>query len=301
MLAWGWSRMCDTIDNELTADTLASEISMERESYNGAFVIVEGDTDSRLYKNFFDKYKCQIVVAEGKENALGAIQKLNNEGALGVLCIVDADYHYIEHDEELDSNNICITDFHDIEITLFESQSLEKLINEYGSNSKIKKRNLDLNSLRNWIYESSSYIGALRLYSLRNKLGLSFKQLKEGNYSFVCKKTLKIALDKFISIITNTSQFPQLDSSILKTQINDIIKQEHDKRQLCSGHDVCAVLSIALKKIIGTHNSNLFNKNDVEKFLRMSFEEQYFHQTNLYNSIQAWQNQHTNYIILKSN
>jgi hypothetical protein len=63
-----------------------------------SFLIVEGYTDSNLFKRFINKDKCQISVADSKSNALQVLSILDGAGFRGTLAIVDADFDLLEND-----------------------------------------------------------------------------------------------------------------------------------------------------------------------------------------------------------
>jgi len=120
----------------ITADRIANKIRQMRSQHLGAFLIVEGDTDARLYKNFLDCTKCHVENASSKDKVVAALNILEKDRFEGVLAIVDADFWILE--ETIPSiTNLLLTDTHDLETTILKSPALGKVLSEHGSEQKI--------------------------------------------------------------------------------------------------------------------------------------------------------------------
>src|SRR5260370_34329195 len=61
-----------------------------------SFLIVEGETDKKFYKTFVDSNKCQITIAEGKDNVREVLSILEKDNFPGILAIADADFDVLE-------------------------------------------------------------------------------------------------------------------------------------------------------------------------------------------------------------
>ncbi|GAB4301600.1 MAG: hypothetical protein Fur0025_41910 [Oscillatoriaceae cyanobacterium] len=112
-----------------TPNSIANEIRMLRtrsDKQHLAFVIVEGDTDVRLWKNLLDPSKCYIKYAVGKARVIDVMEILDKDNFSGVLAIIDADFWKLEGTIP-PSTNILLTDTHDLETMLFQSPALEKV------------------------------------------------------------------------------------------------------------------------------------------------------------------------------
>ncbi len=60
---------------------IANTVRMMRTQHRGAFAVVEGTSDLRVYGGIFDTERCRIVPAHSKAAALEAIQILEEDGA----------------------------------------------------------------------------------------------------------------------------------------------------------------------------------------------------------------------------
>ena len=146
----------------LTPESIASDIHMRRSQFKGTFLIVEGDTDQRFYGRFIDEELCQTVAANGKpsakQNAIRVIEILRNENFDGALAIVDADFSRLEG-KEPDNDHIFMTDTHDLETIILKSpaypKGLRRLHPIYSplikrSRILVIKRRLSLSTLSLW-------------------------------------------------------------------------------------------------------------------------------------------------------
>ena len=87
----------------IDANFLANEIRQLRSSELAksdkirAFILVEGDTDKRVYQRFINEETCHLKVALNKDNAIATITILDSSQFTGVLAIVDADFDRLEN------------------------------------------------------------------------------------------------------------------------------------------------------------------------------------------------------------
>ena len=183
----------------ITGNTIATEIEMTKSAFNGSILIIEGNNDIKFYKKFIDENMCHVVVSHGKKNALDSIEILNAENIDGVIAIVDSDFWKIEGIPDL-PNNIFYTDSHDSESMIFSSDAFDRIVNEYCTEHKISK----IENIRYFIYESARPIGYLRLASHKNELGLSFNEI---NYKKVTdRNTITVNIDSLINHILHLTE-----------------------------------------------------------------------------------------------
>src|SRR5713226_852276 len=145
------------------------------EKYYLSFLIVEGETDRKLYETYIDTNKCEITVAVGRDNVKEVLLLLEKDTFPGVLAIVDADFDMLEEKFPA-TQNLLFTDTHDLETMIIKSSALEKVLSEFGSTDKIAtfKQTYGKN-IRTTLIECGTPIGYLRWVSLREGLSLSFE------------------------------------------------------------------------------------------------------------------------------
>ncbi len=276
---------------QITPDRIANSIRLLRSNHEGVFLIVEGHSDKLIYERLVNKQEVRVTIASGKNNAIKALSILEKENFRRVVAVIDADFSRIEQ-QILDSNNLFLTDEHDLEMMLIKSAAFDKLLKERGSEEKIAAFPKDI---RETLLKLGQEIGKLRLLSLRNKLDLKFEGLKFGK--FIDKEKLSINIDELIRSIKNHSQKLSLDEQQIKQDLSVISDENHDPWQLCCGHDFISILAIALWKVLGTWNATDVKKEDLERDLRLAYELSYFYQTQIYQLMVNWQSNHHPYKI----
>ena len=85
-----------SIARELDAHDIAQELRQERQVHKGSFLLLEGDRDIKRFTKFVDENACSIQNCFGRENLLGAIEILIDEGFPGVLALADAAFDRID-------------------------------------------------------------------------------------------------------------------------------------------------------------------------------------------------------------
>jgi Protein of unknown function (DUF4435) len=271
----------------LTPVDIANEIRMTRTLHEGAFLIVEGDSDARFYKHIVDLRKCRITIAHNRENAVQIVTILQGDNFPGFLAIVDADFDVLEG-KVFTSSNIFLTDTHDLETMVLRSPALEKLLLEMGSETKLDEFVKGLGrELREVLLEEGLHLGYLRWVSLRHGHALKFEGLKYR--AFTDLTTLTIDQSKLIKTIKDHSQKLHLSDQELQQQIEAIRDETHDKWHVCCGHDLICLLSVGLHKAIGSYDWKEIEPGILERSLRLAYESAWFRDTGLYASVKAWE------------
>lgn len=282
----------------ITGIRIATKIRMLRSvKCKISLVIVEGDTDRRLFGKFINEPKCEIVVAEKRENVIEAINILNEAKIYGYFGIVDLDFASVEGDIE-DIPNLFLTDTHDIESMIIKSPSLENIISEFADKDKLVGfQKSKAKSLREVLIESTKPIGYFRWFSLRKNLGYSFKDIDFSK--FINSNTLDIDNAKLITEVLNKSQKYNLrEVNRIEKGIKQIISDKHDPWHLCCGHDMSQILLIGLKNIFGLHNTHNLKWKEFEGDLRLAYEFKFFSKSGLHSKIKEWESNSHGFLVI---
>jgi Protein of unknown function (DUF4435) len=281
----------------VTPHAIANEVRMKRSQFAGSFIIVEGDSDARVYKRLVDLEACRVINGQNRDNVVRAMQILDDDGFEGVLGIVDADYSVL--DEVDDPNaNILRTDEHDLELMLIRSPALDKLIAELGSPGKIEALEANLNTdIRSLLLSQAEVVGYLRWMAGRERLDLRFDGLDFGR--FVDKSTMRVTEERLVREVRNHSGRLDLRVDEMIAKVNELRKLEVDVWQVCCGHDVVEILSVGLRRLLGTHNSSEVQPVFLEKSLRLAYEESYFSDTGLRRRIHDWEQRTARFRVLR--
>ena len=274
--------------NYITADNVANEIRMTRTQFSGVFLIVEGQTaDLPVYRRLVDPKLAQVTPAHSKDNALVALKILEDAHFPGVVAIVDADFWRLEELDPMSPNQF-ITDTHDLETMLLESPSLEKLLDEFGSEQKIT--NFTANNktdIRQALLTAAGPIGYLRWASQRSNLSLKFEGIIFSR--FIDDETLHVDIRDLIRVVKNKSGRHDLSDDDLQDKINELADSKHSYWDICCGHDLVCILSFGLRRTLGSNQHREVKPEVLEKFLRAGYESAYFSSTQLYRSLRRWE------------
>jgi hypothetical protein len=281
----------------LTVDRVANQIRLRRSTYSGTFLLVEGSSDKTFYERFVDKLSCELVITAGKpsskQRAIAILEILEKSNFRGVLAIVDADFDRLQN-TSVTSPNLLRTDTHDLETMLIQSPALEKVISEFGSEEKITQLNRDI---REVLISVCIAIGYLRYISQSDGLNLTFEGITFSK--FIDEKNWQFNEVKLIQEIKNKSQAFYLKDEDLEKRLITERSNNQDPWQVCCGHDLVEILSLGLRKAIGTNKTVDVEANSLERNLRLAYEVAYFYKTQLYLAIRQWETNNQPFHVLQ--
>ncbi len=282
----------------LSVDRDVNAIRLRRTTFLGTFLLVEGSTDKILYERFVDTVNCQLVSVSGKPSSklrvISVLGILESEDFQGILAIVDADF---DHLEPLLNNspNLLRTDTHDLETMILKSFAFDKVLIEFGSEEKISNFN---RNVRTALLEAGASVGYLRWVSQLEKSNLTFDGITFSK--FIDEPTLQIDELKLIQTVKNKSQALLLKDEELQQCLTNQKSSRHDPWQVCCGHDMMEILSLGLRKAIGSLNAADVTPNNLERSLRLAYETTYFYETQLYSAIRVWESDNQPFQVLRN-
>lgn len=282
----------------LSVDREANAIRLKRSSFSGTFLLVEGRSDKIFYERFIDKAGCEVVTVSGKPSSklrvIEVLRILENSSFQGVLAIVDADFARLETSSH-HSPNLLRTDTHDLETMLLNSFALDKVIAEFGSEEKIIRFGRDV---RTALLEAGTSVGYLLWISQRDELNLTFDGITFRK--FIDEQTLQIDEFRLIQEVKNKSQAFSLESEDLQQRLTSQKSSSHDPWQVCCGHDLVEILSLGLRKAIGSSKASDVEPISLECNLRLAYEETYFRKTQIYLGIRTWESNNQPFKVLRN-
>lgn len=286
----------------LSFNRVANQIRLRRSTYLGTFLLVEGSSDKIFYERFVDKSACELVSVSGKPSsklrAIAILKILEEESKFrGVLAIVDADFDRLATPLHY-SLNLLYTDTHDLETMLINSPAFDKVVSEFSSEEKIVQFNRDKQDIRLALLEAGISVGYLLWISQRDGLSLTFDGIIFSR--FIHEQTLQIDELKLIREVKNKSRAFSLKEEDLQQRLTDQKSNNHDPYQVCCGHDLVEILSIGLRKAIGSNKAADVEPNNLERNLRLAYEEVYFRETQLYIHIRNWESSNQPFKVLRN-
>lgn len=271
----------------LSVDRDANKIRLLRSTHSGTFLLVEGGSDKTFYERFVDPLACKLITVSGKPSSklrvIAVLEILEKSSFLGVLAIVDADFDRLSSSPH-SSSNLLRTDTHDLETMLIQSPALDKVVAEFGSEEKISQFKRDI---RLTLLETAIPLGYLLWISQCDSLNLAFDGIIFSR--FINEQTLQIDELKLIREVKNKSQAFSLKDEELQQRLSIEKNKSYDPWQVCCGHDLVELLSLSLRKTIGSNKAADVEPISLERNLRLAYEAVYFRQTNLYVEIRLWE------------
>lgn len=283
----------------LTPSRIANDIRLKRTLHKGAFLLVEGDTDARVFRRFIDSDNCNIVHAGGKEKALDALTILEKDNFQGILVIVDSDFWRLDGIKP-GSMNLLLTDTHDLETMILSTpEVIEKALSEFGSTRDLKKLP---QSVINMVLANALPIGYFRWLSspLKDNLGLTFKNLPFEDIVDEDRAKFHVAIEKLIRTVKKNSNNVELDEKKVKARIEELLKNKnHDPWQVCSGHDMVQLFTIGFCFVFGNRHAKGLTAEILERTLRMAYEYTYFRLTRLHSAVEDWEKKNPEFPVFK--
>jgi Protein of unknown function (DUF4435) len=231
--------------------------------------------------------KIAVISVSGKPSSklriIAVLNILERSDFHGVLAIVDADFDHLEGVSQ-SSPNLLRTETHDLEMMLLNSPALDKVMAEFGSEEKLAKLNRDVRTV---LLKAGMSIGYLRWISQREALHLSFEGIVFSR--FIDEQTLQIDEINLLQEVKNKSQAFALKNEDLQQQLTNQRNDNHDPWQICCGHDLVEVLSLGLRKAMGSAKASDVESNSLERSLRLAYEETFFCKTQIYGSVRLWE------------
>jgi hypothetical protein len=272
----------------LGPERLANKIRLLRSQFAGTVLIVEGDTDARVYKRYVIGNLCQIEVAHNKDAALRGLAMLEQEQFVGALAIVDADFQRLEGQTSI-SSNLFLTDTHDLETMMLRSPALDKILAEFGSEQKIATLVSQAGkALPDVLLAAGVPLGYLRWVSLRQGWALTFEELDFRK--FVDDRSLTTNVPKLIQTVKNKSQQHSLGVAEVQEHLAALGDETHDHWQVCCGHDLLEILSLGFRKALSSaFNAAEIKAEVIERSLRLAYEGAFFQATELYAALRQWE------------
>lgn len=273
------------ISNKLS--TKLNKIRLSRNhplTKNKVFILLEGKTDIKLFRNIFNPDKTYITQINGKEKLKQALEILQNEGYSKIFGIKDSDFDNLEH-ITYENINLFITDYADMEIHMIESSAFESIINEFASENCYE---IFLNNLKENLYNETISIGYIRWFNEKLSKSINFKRLNYENFINKSECNISIDLNKLINEVVNISS---LNKQEIENEIKNLKLISDDYLQICNGHDITKILAYLLNHQGNSDKTNI-KQERIEEALRLSYSFNDFQKTILYNNLDNWQQQH---------
>ncbi len=263
---------------------LCNEVMMTRSVHRGAFVLVEGVTDDRVYGKFLSD-EARILQCHSKDTVKRCIKELvHRRGVREAIGIVDADLDLL--DRKCPESPVFYTDNRDMEMMCIGSNALKDVLDEYGDREKLRTFREKHGPVRDALIAASYPVGLLMHVSKRNGLDLNFGDLDVSR--FIDPKTLAIDLSAMVDTVVMNSRPSGISRKrvlrLLESEIEDLDNPWYAAR----GHDTVDILLLALRKGFGSFNARSLTSGALGGSLRLAFSDSDFEDTRLYRDTRKW-------------
>ncbi|MGF6994634.1 DUF4435 domain-containing protein [Paraburkholderia sp. GAS32] len=256
-----------------TPAEIVTEIVMSRDAR--PWLAVEGFSDEILLRSRNFNRPVKIVVGYGWEGVRDIILEHSKEKSDAIVMgLVDRDYR--DHRGcQVNSEKLVLTDLRDIENMMFSSSALGRVISEYASINKIPidgNGHPDIIKIRGEIYSVAVQLGKLRIYCETDGLEISFKEIEHKK--FICDKTLSINVPALLGHVNgkNPGKPPLNQSNWEAAQALSWPGNLGRPEFVANGHDIMAVISVALRRMWGTRGGSI-DAAFVEGIFRVGYSD----------------------------
>jgi len=241
------------------------------------FILVEGDSDIRLFRKFFDGERCKIESVPGGKHKLEECVSTLITIYLLIVGIRDADFLHLDN-VNYNKSNMFLTDKHDMEMTILSDKGvLSALVFEFSDKPKNEHP-----GLRDNIIESIKMIGYLKWLNSRESLELKFECGFDDLVSFT---NLNIDFNTYFQRVLSKSPNARItDINVIKTKIAQLEKLNPDMLQLTNGHDLMKTFANYFKS---SGRKDASDKH-IAGILRTSFNKQHLERTHLFTNLKEW-------------
>lgn len=263
------------------AGTLVSEIIMTRRAHKGAFLLLEGEDDSRFWRPRVVATGCEIIIANGKRNLVGALLKLDRRDGspTDTVGLVDDDCDRLRN-VEYGSPNLVYTDARDLEGVLLQSSAFHKVVAEFGDPAKVRAFEALGTPLREALLQRALPLGRMRWLAMNH--GACCDELEIRLPRFLNVDTWRFDEDLMLDIAGRCGALPSRPS------LDDAYAQHccSDPWRVCRGHDLLQILAAGFKKVLGNENPG---EKAIAKVLRSGIETPELTALQLYRDLQSWE------------
>ena len=115
---------------------IAQEVRLERKVHKGSFLLLEGDTDIKRFSPFVDDDACSFVNCYGRRKAVEAIKILYDEGFVGAVAVIGADFDRVT-EKLLVHEGLIYSASHDLDLDWATPAVVDKYLSEVGDVAKL--------------------------------------------------------------------------------------------------------------------------------------------------------------------
>lgn len=272
--------------NEKTTEII--EMCHHEANESKVFVIVEGSDDEKIYRLFMDEQKVTFYVAGNCLHVVEILKELKTHQFFNdrLIGIKDADFDHVLHRNYSDIENLFLTDYHDIEMTILSKKFELFLKAEYKipmDEPLIKKVAGDLKALSylrlyNEVIVTKKKCEGIELDGI-NFNDITYTNLYDGENAIKWEHCLSHVKSKCNN--ARLEHFPTIE--VMEEFANNYA--DIDLKQLTRGHDFIHALQVRLKELC---KNEPWGYSGLCLMLRSTYSKEMFERTDLYIHLNIW-------------
>jgi hypothetical protein len=272
---------------------IVQEIRFERQVHKGSFLLLEGPEDLKRFTRFTDQKRCSTVNCFGRENLIGAIKLLYDDGFAGALGLADADFDRLTNSLDI-HEGIIYSDTHDFDLDWACEDTLHRYLQEVGDNDKCMAAG-NAPGIAAIIFEATKPLSVLRYVNHNQGLRYSLKGIRHAD--IVTDSIVEV--DLLVEHVSTGSFAGMERKQKLRQLVKGHLGGQFDPQQLTNGHDFLAMLGIALRSRFGKRLPPQTWQSEVQIHFRLAYSEEDFLRSSVFKAIVQWQNDNRPFVILK--
>ncbi|WP_405734846.1 hypothetical protein OG885_23880 [Streptomyces sp. NBC_00028] len=273
--------MRDILSPTVTKNT----VGMLRSYDTRTILILEGDSDCTTLARCIDRDECRLVIAQGKIEAIEAVEWSDVQGFAGVLAIVDSDLvDLVEVRSE--SSNVVYTDPYDLDSMVFFADGIvDRCVEAYCDYSRVHSDDSGeerIAFLKSKSLDMASLIGYLRLYS-----AIEGREITLDHFPFERAfeaEGLSPNIPALHLIVAKRCNGGPIQESELDGWIARMKSEVVPPARVAQGHDLFRCLAYAVKSTLGVS----LRGDHWEKTARSHWRLEHLEKTQLYRRVAEW-------------
>jgi hypothetical protein len=243
---------------------LLDRLRLDRDARSKGAVVVEGENDAVILDNV-TQTDLRFFPVAGRVNVLRVADRLAETYLRGVICVADLDF-----DDECDGRTsqwfLIFTDDADPEAMLYWSPALDRVLREWGSNSKYNAYG-GVDAVREQVDKIVSALALLRSWNAAVNAGLPFDTMDLS--ASINKQTLAL---NTTSLVDRLKQPGRVEATEIREALQETAEPTcpYTGRLRARGRDRLAVVGVALRSAIGSLSKQQVVGGLVERSLRLT-------------------------------
>jgi Protein of unknown function (DUF4435) len=268
---------------DITPESKITELRLDisnPKSEGKVFVLLEGESDVKLYRKLFNNDTCKIETIPGGKIFLEKGLEILNDIYKLIIGIRDADFLHLEGEKQQFSN-LFLTDYHDYELMMASESQCHCPI--FFEHTKIASK--EHNSTFEKLLNSIRFLGYFRWYNEIENLEFNFRGL--GLNELFDKRTFAIDDKTLIqTVITRSRDAKIKDVEHIFDSVQGLYDSQHDLFQVCNGHDFMKVMAV-----LCSSNQKGISEKDIASQFRVAYSQDMFKNTQLFKDTSDWASQ----------